>query len=90
LPVDHTAIEAIQALLRERVVFTTGYEHLGVDAYDPAVYLHDQLLEETSFCFRYDHNVLSRLVEVVQGKPLREEHRSHASAALGGSGDRSR
>ena len=75
LPVDHTALEALQALLRERDVFTTGYEQLGVDAYDPATYLHDQLLEETSFCFRYDRNVLSRLVEVVQAKPLREEHR---------------
>jgi hypothetical protein len=74
-PVDNASLEAIQALLRGRDVLTSGYEHLGVDAYDPATYLHDQLLEETSFCFRYDRNVLSRLVEVVQGKPLREEHR---------------
>ena len=40
-------------------MLTSGYEHLGVDAYNPAIYLHDQLLEETSFCFRYDRNVLS-------------------------------
>ena len=75
LPVDNASLEAIQALLRERDVFTSGYEHLEVDAYDPATYLHSQLLEETSFGFRYDRNVLSRLVEVVQGKPLGEEHR---------------
>jgi hypothetical protein len=59
LPVDHTALEAIYALLRRRDVLTSGYEHLGADAYNPATYLHDQLLEETSFCFRYDRNVLS-------------------------------
>ena len=75
LPVDNPALDVIQAQLRQRDVFTTGYERVGVDAYDPATYLHDQLLEETSFGFRYDRNVLSRLVEVVQGKPLSEEHR---------------
>jgi hypothetical protein len=75
LPVDNASLAAIQALLRGRDVFTSGYEHLGVDAYNPATYLHDQLLEQTSFCFRYDRNVLSRLVEVVRGEPLREEHR---------------
>jgi hypothetical protein len=75
LPVDNASLEAIQPLLRGRDVFTSGYEHLGVDAYNPRTYLHDQLLEETSFCFRYDRNVLSRLVEVVQGRALREEHR---------------
>ncbi len=74
-PVDNASLEAIQALLRGRDVLTSGDEHLGVDAYDPATYIHDQLLEETSFCFRYDRNVLSRLVEVAEGKPLREEHR---------------
>jgi hypothetical protein len=58
LPVDHTALEAIYALLRRRDVLTSGYEHLGVDEYNPATYLQDQLLEETSFCFRYDRNVL--------------------------------
>jgi len=75
LPVDNASLDAVQALLRQRDVFTTGYEHVGVDAYNPATYLHDQLLEETSFGFRYDRNVLSRMVEVVQGKPLSEEHR---------------
>ncbi len=75
LPVDNSSLEAIQALLRGRDALTSGHEHLGVDAYNPATYLHDQLLEETSFCFRYDRNVLSRLEEVAQGKPLREEHR---------------
>jgi hypothetical protein len=75
LPVDNTSLDAVQELLRQRDVFTTGYEHVGVDAYNPATYLHDQLLEDTSFGFRYDRNVLSRLVEVVQGKPLSEEHR---------------
>jgi hypothetical protein len=64
LPVDNTSLDAVQELLRQRDVFTTGYEHVGVDAYNPATYLHDQLLEDTSFGFRYDRNVLSRLVEV--------------------------
>lgn len=75
LPVDNASLDAVQALLRQRDVFTTGYEHVGVDTYDPATYLYAQLLEETSFGFRYDRNVLSRLVEVVQGRPLSEEHR---------------
>lgn len=75
LPVDREALAEIQAMLRERDVFTSGYEYAGIDVYDPATYLHDQLLYDTSFCFRYDRNVLSRLVEVVHGRPLSTEHR---------------
>jgi hypothetical protein len=68
LPVDREALAEIQAMLRERDVFTSGYEYAGIDVYDPATYLRDQLLYDTSFCFRYDRNVLSRLVEVVHGR----------------------
>ena len=32
LPVDNTALDVIQAQLRQRDVFTTGYERVGVDA----------------------------------------------------------
>lgn len=75
LPVDNESLAEIQVMLRERDVFTSGYEHVGVDVYDSVTYLQDQLLYDTSFCFRYDRNVLSRLVEVVEGKPLSTEHR---------------
>ena len=75
LPVDNESLAEIQVMLRERDVFTSGYEHVGVDVYDPVTYLQDQLLYDISFCFRYDRNVLSRLVEVVEGKPLSTEHR---------------
>lgn len=48
LPVDDASLEVIQALRRRRDVLTSGYEHLGVDVYNHATYLHDQLLEETT------------------------------------------
>jgi hypothetical protein len=75
LPVDPTSLAAVGELLRKRDVLTSGHERLGVDFFDPATYIHHQIFRQTTFCFRYDRNVLSRLVEVVHGKPMNEEHR---------------
>jgi len=75
LPVDYPSVATVEELLRKRDVLTSGHERLGVDFFDPATYIHNQLPRGASFCFRYDRNVLSRLVEVVHGKPMSEEHR---------------
>lgn len=75
LPVDNTTWGAIEPMLRQRDVLTSGYEAAGFDPYDPATYIREHLNFQTTFQFRYDRNVLSRLAEVAQGKPLTNEHR---------------
>lgn len=75
LPVDYPSVATVEELLRKRDVLTSGHERLGVDFFDPTTYIHHQVFREITFGFRYDRNVLSRLAEVVQGKPISEEHR---------------
>lgn len=37
MPVDNDSLAEIQVILRERDVFTSGYDHVGVDLYEEEV-----------------------------------------------------
>jgi hypothetical protein len=75
IPVDNTSLETVEKMLHGRDVFTSGFENLDFNPYEATAYLRESYAHGTEVVFRYDRNILSRLMELVRGENPTDEHR---------------
>lgn len=75
IPVDNASLEAVEIMLQDRDVFTSGFENLDFNPYETISYLRERYVYKTQFVFRYDRNILSRLMELMRGDSPSGEHR---------------